>query len=71
MNSEFLIDSKRINAGTDFTDVDGRNIRPEAENCGAQALSVRADAGAAFPLQPGVRRLRQDSVSRAHSEERT
>ena len=35
----------------------------------AQAVSAGADAGAAVPLQPGVRRLRQDSVSGAHSEE--
>src|SRR5580658_4824350 len=59
----------RINAGTYFTDVDGRDVRPQAENCGAQTLPVCADARAAIPLQSGVRRLRKDSISRAYPEE--
>jgi len=35
---------------------------------GQEEVSSRADAGAVVPLQSGVRRLRQDSVSRAHPE---
>ncbi len=34
-----------------------------------QALPARADARAAVPLQPGLRRLRQDPVPRAHPQE--
>ena len=34
----------------------------EAEAGGAQAVSARADAGAAVSLQPGLRGLRQDPV---------
>ena len=51
-----------------FADVDGGDVRLEATHPGAQALSAGADAGAAVPLQPGVRRLRQDPVSRARAE---
>src|SRR5258708_15487540 len=58
----------REDAGTDFTDVDGRNIRPQAKAEGAEALPVRADAGAAIPLQSGVRWVRQNSISRTHFE---
>ena len=36
---------------------------------GQKALSAGAHAGAAVPLQPGVRRLRQGAVSAAHSQE--
>ena len=35
----------------------------EAASAGAQALPAGADAGAAVPLQPGLRRLRQDRLS--------
>ena len=45
------------------------SLRAEAEACRAQALSAGADAGAAVPLQPGLRRLRQDPVSGAHPED--
>ena len=38
---------------------------------GRKRYPARAHAGAAVPLQPGVRRLRQDSVSGAHSEGRS
>ena len=37
-------------ARTYFTRLDRRHLRPEAETQGRQALSVRADAGAAVPL---------------------
>jgi len=52
---------KQEDAGTDFADVDGCNIRPQAKAQGAKALPVRADAGTAVPLQPGLRGMRQKS----------
>src|SRR5258708_6012732 len=48
--------------------LDGCNLCFEAEADGPEEVSAGADAGAAVPLQSGVRRLRQDSVSRAHPE---
>ena len=55
-------------ASTHFTSVDGCNLRSEAEARGAQALSVRADAGAPLSMQSGLRGLRKDPVSGAHFE---
>ena len=46
-------------------------LRAEAEACRAQALPARPHAGAAVPLQPGLRRLRKDPVSGPHPEEGT
>ena len=40
----------------------------EAEAARAQALPARADARAALPLQPGLRRLREDPVPGEHPE---
>src|SRR6266576_111051 len=45
-------------ARTNFTNVDGCNLRPEAKAAGTEALPVRADAGAAVPLQSGMRGMR-------------
>src|SRR2546426_52795 len=56
----------RKDAGTDFTDVDGGNVRPQAKTEGAKALPVRADAGAALSLQSGMRWMRQNPISCAH-----
>src|SRR5215472_5424131 len=56
------------NAGTSLTNVDGCDLRPEAKAKRAQALPVRADARALVPLQFGLRRLREDTVSGAHLE---
>src|SRR6266699_2830045 len=50
--------------------LDGCNLCFEAEADGQEEVSACADAGAAVPLQSGLCRLRQDSVSRAHSEGR-
>ena len=41
----------------------GRRLCREAAPAGAEALPAGADAGAAVPLQPGLRRLRQDRLS--------
>src|SRR2546429_254659 len=56
----------RKDAGTDFTDVDGCNVRPQAKAEGAEALPVRADAGAVVPLQSGMRGMRQNPIPRTH-----
>src|SRR5437763_6930521 len=40
-----------------------RRLLDQAEADGPQALSAGADAGAAVPLQPCLRRLRQDRLS--------
>ena len=40
-----------------------RRLFAQAETAWPQALSARADAGAAVPLQPRLRRLRQDRLS--------
>src|SRR5262245_15756957 len=55
--------------GSPFTDVDGGDVRAGQEAARRQILSRRPDAGTSVPLQPGVRRLRQDSVSGGHSQE--
>src|SRR5882762_2033649 len=60
------LEISREDAGTDFTDVDGCNVRPQAKAEGAKALPVRADAGAAVPLQFGMRGMRQNPISRTH-----
>jgi hypothetical protein len=59
------------NACTYFTSLDGSNVRPEAEDARPQAVSVRPDAGAVVSLQPGVRRLRKDSIPSAYFEKGT
>src|ERR1700744_3057600 len=48
--------------------MDRCNVRAEAEGQRAEEVSAGPDAGAVVPLQPGLRRLRQDSVSGAYSE---
>src|SRR5713101_3523848 len=63
------LEISRLDARTDITSLDGRHLCVEAETDGAEALPVRADAGAAVSLQSGVRGLREDSVSTTHSEE--
>src|SRR5437879_7708240 len=63
-----FLEISREDAGTGFTNVDGGNVRPEAKAEGAEALSVCADAGAAVPLQSGLRGMRQNPISRAHPE---
>src|SRR5712692_9172447 len=68
--SPYNLEISRRNAGTDITSLDCCQLRAEAEAQGAQTLSVCADAGAAVSVQPGVRGLREDSVSAAHFEER-
>ena len=50
-------------------DVGSFYLCPEEEMGGRQEVSPGADAGAAFPLQPGVRRMRQGAVSPSHFEE--
>src|SRR5882762_2328614 len=61
-----FLEISRKDAGTDFTDVDGCDVRPKAKAERSKAVPVRADAGAAVPLQPGLRGMRQDPISRAH-----
>src|SRR5260370_29451279 len=51
--------------------LDGCNLCFETEADGPEEVSACADAAAAVPLQPGVRRLRKDPVSRAHPQSRT
>src|SRR6266852_4082209 len=68
--SPYNLEISRRNAGTDITSLDRCQLRAEAEAQGAQTLSVCVDAGAAVSVQPGVRGLREDSVSAAHFEER-
>ena len=53
-----ILEINRKDAGTNFTNVDGCNLRPEAKAAGTEALPVRADAGAAVPLQSGMRGMR-------------
>ena len=48
-----------------IADVDGGQLCHPAEACPAEAVSAGADAGAPVPLQPGLRRLRQDPISGA------
>src|SRR6202030_518137 len=48
-----------------IADVDGGQLCYPAEARASKAISPGADAGAAVSLQPGLRRLRQDSVSGA------
>ncbi len=57
--------------GSGFADVDGRDLRARAEAARAEALSAGADARAAVPLQPGLRRLRQDPVPGPHPQAST
>src|ERR1035441_4483525 len=55
-------------ASSRVADVDRRKLRPPAEAEGPRTLPAGAHAGAAVSLQPGVRRLREDPVSRPYSE---
>ncbi len=59
------------NAGTRFTDVDGLVLRPAPEARRTQAVPARAHARAPVPLQPGLRRMRQDPVPRPHPQDRS
>src|ERR1700730_5376077 len=45
-----------------IANVDGGQLCHPAKACPAEAVSPGADAGAPVSLQPGLRRLRQDSV---------
>src|ERR1039457_7153161 len=65
----FLLYYRRY-ARSRVANVDRRQLRPEAESQGAQALPAGAHAGAPLSLQPGVRRLRKDPVSRSYPEAR-
>src|SRR3954467_7181985 len=47
----------------------GRRLYPETASGGAEALPTGADARALVPLQPGLRRLRQDRLPRPHPEQ--
>src|SRR5260370_1206441 len=51
-----------------FADVDGGQLCGPAEGCRAKTLSAGPDARAIVPLQPGLRRLWQDPISRPHSQ---
>src|SRR5580658_704910 len=62
-------DSLNSYACSGFTDVDGGVVCAAAEARGAEAVSAGADAGAALPVQSGLRGMREDSVSGAHFEE--
>ena len=64
---EFVV-KETSNGSTSLTGLDRCDVRSEAEASGPQEVSAGPDAGAAVSLQPGVRRLRQDPVPRAHSE---
>src|SRR5260370_10734585 len=48
--------------------LDSCNLCFEAEDDWPEEVSARPDAAAVVPLQPGVRRLREDSIPRAHPE---
>jgi len=62
---------RTLNGGTDLTNVDGRNVRPEAAVIGPQALPPRPDAGTVVSVQPGVRGVRQDPVSSPYLKDRS
>src|SRR5208282_432076 len=62
---------KTSNGSSRIPDVDSGLLRSAPEAGRTQALSARAHARAAVPLQPGLRRMRQDPVPRPHSEERS
>ena len=53
---------------TCFTNVDCGVLRPRAKAQGTQAVPARPDAGAAVPVQSGVRGLRENPISSAHPE---
>src|ERR1700722_181214 len=53
-----------------LANVDRSNLRPETTSQAPPALPAGPDAGAAVPLQSGLRWMRQDPVSGAHSEEK-
>src|SRR6266480_543190 len=61
-----ILEISRKDAGTDFTDVHGCDVCPQAKAEGAKALPVRADAGTAVPLQFGMCGMRQNPISRTH-----
>src|SRR5215471_12072751 len=62
---------EEISGGTNFANVDGSDLCRQAKACWTKTLSSGADAGAALPLQSGVRRLWQDSISCAYLEEKS
>src|SRR5271167_161808 len=59
----------KIHASTCFTDVDRDELCAAAEARGEKAVSAGADAGAAVPVQPGLRGMREDSVPGTYFEE--
>jgi organic radical activating enzyme len=60
----------QLHASSCVTNVDGGELCAAAEARRTEAVSAGADAGAAVPLQSGVRGLREDSVSGARAEAR-
>jgi hypothetical protein len=67
-NGQASIDVRRGNGSSRIPDVDSGFLRSAPEAGRTQALSARAHARAAVPLQPGLRRMRQDPVPRPHPE---
>src|SRR5688572_3340416 len=51
------------------SDVDGGELRGAAEAAPSQAVSAGADARAAISVQPGLRGVREDSISVARAQE--
>ena len=67
-----LLEPRRISlrhGHSDFPDVDRRDLCAEEQAGRQQALPARAHARASFPLQPGLRRLRQSAIPSPHPEE--
>src|ERR1051326_1139810 len=53
---------------TNLTNVDSGCLCPQAENGGTSEVSSCPYAGATVSLQPGMCRMRQNSVPRSHPE---
>src|SRR6185437_16096241 len=51
-----------------IADVDGGQLRHPSEACPPEAVPAGTDAGAPVPLQPGLRRMRQNPVPRPRPE---
>src|ERR1019366_4905853 len=62
---------RRGDGSSCIPDVDSGFVRSAAEAGRTHALSARAHAGAAVPLQPGLRRMWQDPVPGPHPEDRS